>query len=121
MPLEPGDGSRDSAWLLDMLSAARAVQIFVTGRTFEQYEQDLFFRSAVERQIEIVGEAARGLSGAFKSTHPQIPWRPIMAQRHRLANEYGEIDNALIWNVATVHIPALITQLEPLVPPASSP
>jgi uncharacterized protein with HEPN domain len=38
-----------------------------------------------------------------------------MAQRHRLAHEYGEIDDSLVWKVATVHVPALIPQLEPLV------
>jgi uncharacterized protein with HEPN domain len=40
-----------------------------------------------------------------------------MAQRHRLAHEYGEIDNALIWNVATVHVVKLIEQIEPHIPP----
>ncbi len=103
-----------------MLAAARAVASFVAGRTFEQYEADLFFRSAVERQIEIVGEAARGISDAFKDAHSEIPWRPIMAQRHRLAHEYGEIDDRLIWTVATVHVPALIRQLEPLVGPGEA-
>jgi uncharacterized protein with HEPN domain len=121
MPHEADGASRDAAWLLDMLLAARAVQSFVAGRTFEEYERDLLLRSAVERQVEIIGEAARGISAAFQSAHPHIPWRPIMAQRHRLAHEYGEIDNRLIWTVATVHVPALILQLEPLVtPPASS-
>ena len=90
------------------------LSLFVNGRTFQEYEQDLFFRSAVERQIEIIGEAARGISDTFKTAHPQIPWRPIMAQRHRLAHEYGEIDDSLIWKVATVHVPALIPQIEPL-------
>lgn len=65
-------------------------------------------RSAVERQVEIIGEAACGISDTFKVDHPQIPWRPIMAQRHRLAHEYGEIDDALIWAVATIHVPRLI-------------
>jgi uncharacterized protein with HEPN domain len=117
MPRERDGSVRDEAWLLDMPDAARAVAQFVAGRTFEEYERDLFFRSAVERQIEIIGEAARGISQAFQAAHPQIPWRPIMAQRHRLAHEYGEIDDRLIWNVATVHIAALITQIEPLVQP----
>jgi uncharacterized protein with HEPN domain len=44
---------------------------------------------------------------------------PIMAQRHRLGHEYGEIDDRLIWTVATVHIAALIAQIEPLVPPTA--
>ncbi len=114
MPRDRNDPSRDAAWLLDMLAAARAVVAFVNGRTYPEYEQDLFFRSAVERQIEIIGEAARGISDTFKTAHPQIPWRPIMAQRHRLAHEYGEIDDSLIWKVAPVHVLALIPQIEPL-------
>ena len=121
MPLKKGssktdDASRDMAWLLDMLRAARAVVSFVDGRTFEQYEQELLLRSAVERQVEIVGEAARGISSGFKTSHPHIAWRSIMAQRHRLAHEYGEIDDKLIWTVAAVHIPLLIAQIEPLIP-----
>jgi uncharacterized protein with HEPN domain len=117
MPRERDEPLRDAAWLLDMLNAAQAVVSFVAGRTFEQYEADLMFRSAVERQVEIIGEAARGLSDTFKAAHAEIPWRPIMAQRHRLAHEYGEIDNRLIWTVATVHVPALIQQIAPLIPP----
>lgn len=116
MPREAEDASRDAAWLLDMLTATRAVQSFVAGKAFAQYEQDLLLRSAVERQVEIIGEAARGISDVFKRAHPEIPWRPIMAQRHRLAHEYGEIDDNLIWTVATIHVPALIVQLETLVP-----
>lgn len=54
------------------------------------------------------------MSDTFKAAHPEIPWRPIMAQRHRLAHEYGEIDDRLIWNVATVHVPTLIALIEPL-------
>jgi uncharacterized protein with HEPN domain len=118
MPRNSGDTGRDAAFLLDMLAAARAAQSFVAGRSFEQYLKDLMFRSAVERQIEIVGEAARGVSDEFKAAHAEIPWRPIMAQRHRLAHEYGEINDELIWRVATIHIPQLIQQIEPLAPKA---
>jgi len=116
MPRERNDPARDAAWLLDMLTAARAVNSFVSGRTFDQYCADLLFRSGVERQVEIIGEAARGISDVFKAAHPEIPWRPIMAQRHRLAHEYGEINDTLMWQVATVHVPRLVEQIEPLVP-----
>ncbi len=117
MPRERDDPARDAAWLLDMLIAARAVVSFVANRTYEQYTADLMFRSAVERQVEIIGEAARAITDAFQTAHPEIPWRPIMAQRHRLAHDYGDIDDALIWKVATVHVPNLIIQIEPLIPP----
>lgn len=117
MPRERDAASRDAAWVLDMLNAARAAASFVAERSFEQYQQDLLLRSAVERQVEIIGEAARGLSEDFKSAHPEIPFRAIIAQRHRLIHEYGEIDDKLIWTVATVHVPILIAHLEPLAPP----
>ncbi|MBC7785415.1 MAG: DUF86 domain-containing protein, partial [Burkholderiales bacterium] len=117
MPRDRSDSNKDAAWLLDMLTAAKAVRSFVSGRTLEQYLTDLMLRSAVERQVEIIGEAARGLSVEYKLAHPEIPWRSITAQRHRLAHEYGEINDNLIWTVATVHITALIDQLVLLVPP----
>lgn len=117
MTRDRNDPAEVSASLLDMLTAARAVQSFVANRTFAEYEADLLLRSAVERQVEIIGEAVRRLPDTFKSVHPEIPWRPIMAQRHRLAHEYGEIDDKLIWTVATIHIVKLIEQIEPLIPP----
>lgn len=107
---------RNQALLYDMLHAAVAARGFVVARTFVEYEADLLLRSAVERQVEIIGEAARGVSTGFKTDHPEIPWRRIMAQRHVLAHEYGDIKNDRIWNVATVDLPELIRHLEPLVP-----
>jgi uncharacterized protein with HEPN domain len=45
--------------------------------------------------------------------------RPIQAQRHVLAHEYGEIKHERIWRVATVHIPELVKQLAALLPEPS--
>lgn len=113
----------DAGWLWDMLDAARTVASFVAGRTLEEYEQDVMLRSAVERQIEIIGEAARHVSAEFQDSHPEIQWKPIMAQRHVLAHDYGEIKHDLVWRVATIHVPELIGLLAPLIPdsPADPP
>ena len=107
----------DTAYLWDMLTAAHAVVSFIASRTFEEYSTDLFLRSAVERQIEIIGEAARRVSPDFQASHTEIPWKPIMGQRHVLAHDYGEIKHDRIWRVATEHVPELIRLLGPLVPP----
>ena len=107
----------DEAFLWDMLDAARSAAEFVAGKSFDGYLADKLLRSGVERQIEIIGEAARHVSQALQDAHAEIPWRVIAAQRHVLAHDYGEIKYDRIWRVATVHIPELIRQLEPLVPP----
>lgn len=113
MPREQSDPS----YLWDMLTAARAVVTFTRGRTLEDYTTDLMLRSAVERQVEIIGEAARRVSVALRDQHPEIPWSKIMGQRHVLAHDYGEIQHARLWRVATFDVPALIIQLQPLIPP----
>jgi len=107
----------DPARLLDMHQFAIDVRDFVAGRSYEQYVNDKMLRRAVERSIEIIGEAARNVSPAFQAAHPQVPWRLIVAQRHVLAHEYGEIKDERIWRVATVHIPELIASLRGLIGP----
>lgn len=85
--------------------------------TVEAYLRDRKLHLAVERALEIIGEAARLLSERFKQDHAVVPWRQIIAQRNVLAHEYGEISQERIWAVATGRIPGLIAQLEPLLPP----
>lgn len=117
--MRPETGDASSLW--DMLDAAGAIRQFVAGRTFGDYTSDRLLRGAVERHIEIIGEAARNVSPLYRNAHPEIPWRKIIAQRHILAHEYGEVKHESIWRVATIHIPELIAALEPLVPPPPSP
>lgn len=107
----------DAAKLHDMLAACARVAQYVAGRSQPEFLADDYFRSAVERQIEIIGEAARGISDDFKAAHSDVPWRPIIAQRHILAHEYGEVQPELIWRVATVHVPALAAQVRTFLPP----
>ena len=107
----------DAGYLLDMLQHARGVAEAIRGRTLRDYLADENLRLAVERRIEIIGEAAGRVSSAFREAHPQIPWRKIIAQRNILAHEYGEVDDEILWRVATVSVPELVTLLEPLVPP----
>ena len=107
----------DASLLWDMLDAARKIRQFVAGKTFHDYSQDEVLQSAVERKLEIIGEAARGISQQFQQEHPEVPWRGIISQRHFLAHEYGEVRQEKLWRVATVRIGELIEQLEKLIPP----
>ncbi len=111
--------SADASYLWDMLDAAKAVKEFVAGKSYEDYVDDRMLRSAVERNIEIIGEAAGKVSESFQQAHPDIPWRKVIAQRHVLAHQYGDIENELIWKVATEHIKELIDKIEPLLPPST--
>ena len=108
---------RDAAYLWDMLDAALTVHEFTANVRFDSYNRNRMLQFAVERAIEIIGEAARNISDEFKQNHPEIPWRGIIAQRNVIAHEYGEIKQERIWIVVTKHIPELIINLKNLIPP----
>lgn len=107
---------RDAAYLWDMLDAAKTVRQFVEGVKFHQYQKDKKLQMAIERVVEIIGEAARHISKVFQEKHPKIPWKGIIGQRHILAHEYGEIKLERMWIVAAERIPELIKLLETLLP-----
>lgn len=107
----------DPASILDMLRAAEGALRYVAGKTRGDYDRDEMLRDAVERKIEIIGEAARRLSPAFRDQHPQIPWRIIMATRHILAHDYDEVDDTIVWRIMMDHLPPLVEQFKPLLPP----
>lgn len=112
----PRDEKRDPAYLWDMLDAAKAIMAFATNRTFHDYQKDRMLRNAIERNMEIIGEAANRISERFQKSHTEIPWGSIIGQRNILIHEYGEIKDERIWAVVTNRIPELIQFLEPLLP-----
>jgi len=113
--MQPED--RDVALLWDMREAAQDIKEFIKGVSYDQFISKSPLRYAIERQIMVIGEAARRVSSTFKEAHPEIPWSSIIGQRNVLAHEYGEVLLERVWLVATRHIPELIQLLDPLIPP----
>ena len=107
----------DTAYLLDMLVAARDALAFAEGMSYDEFARDRRTQFAVLKAVEIVGEAAEHVSAATKKAHPAIPWRAIVGMRNRLVHAYFDIDLPLVWDTVCDDLPALIARLEPLVPP----
>src|SRR5688572_1535612 len=91
----------DRAYLWDMLDAARQVVDFTRGLSFDAYVSDSMRRMAVERGLELLGEAARRVSAEFREGHAEIPWRDLIGLRNVLAHDYGEVDQDRLWQIAT--------------------
>jgi uncharacterized protein with HEPN domain len=108
---------RDAAYLWDMLQAAQAAGRFLGQVGLDEYLRNEMLQAAVERKIELIGEAARKVSDSFKRSHPEVPWKSIISQRNVVVHDYGEIKPERIWGVVTTQLPELIAKLEPLLPP----
>ncbi len=112
---------RDPAHLWDMLDAAKKIVRFTCGVTREDYFANSMMRDAVERNLSIIGEAARRVSQGFRESHPRIPWRRIIGLRNVLVHEYNDVDHREIWGLIVERIPSLIGQLGPLIEPLVPP
>ncbi|HUG14994.1 MAG TPA: HepT-like ribonuclease domain-containing protein [Thermomicrobiales bacterium] len=101
--------------LWDILTAARFVLEHTSAISLAEYEENLLLRSAIERQLEIVGEASRRLARIDADTAAAIPDLPrIIAFRNVLAHAYDVIDNARVWEIITEYLPQLAAQVESL-------
>lgn len=107
---------RDPAYIWDMLEASREISNYITGMRFNDYEQNTMVQAAVERKLEIIGEAAGRVSDSLRTSHPEIPWRGMIGLRNVLIHEYGEVRSERVWVVAAQRIPELVEALAPLLP-----
>lgn len=102
-------------YLQDILRAAQLIREFVEG-----FDVDLFFRdsktsSAVIRQFEIIGEAAKNIPDSIRERHAHISWKEMAGMRDRLIHGYFGIDYQLVWDSAQKDVPKLLRDLPEII------
>lgn len=95
-------------WLYDILNAIIEIESFVEDMPFDfvAYQNDLRTRRAVERNIEIIGEAMKRII----QRNAQIELsdaRQIVDTRNRIIHGYDSVSDELIWSIVTDHLPKL--------------
>lgn len=96
---------RDAAHLWDMLRAAEDAMACVDGMAPEQWLRNRVRVLALERALELLGEAAARVSNDCRAAHPEIGWRQIVGQRNVIARKYGEIDHRRLYETVAVQVP----------------
>ncbi|CAN7252146.1 DUF86 domain-containing protein [Pseudorhodoferax sp. LjRoot39] len=102
--------SPDAAkYLWDVEQAAAKTLRFVEAKSFDDYMTDELLRSAVERQLEIVGEALTQLRKADPATAARIPdLSKAVALRNILIHAYATVNDRLVWGVVEQHLRPLL-------------
>lgn len=102
MPRDP------KAYLWDVREAADAIVEFIKDFDEHRYNNDAMIQSAVERQLEIIGEALNQLSALDEEIARQIPERrEAIGLRNILVHGYATVNNALVWRTACNDVPVL--------------
>ena len=106
---------RDAGYLWDMLEAARETRELTAGMSLETLLSDMRSRRALERTLELIGEAASRVSAHMRARQAAIAWTAIIGQRNVIAHRYAAIDYGLLFTTVTTDLPALIENLERIV------
>ena len=108
------ENNRDLSSLWDMAQAIREIQQFTDGVSGEEYLNTLWMRRVVERNFEILGEAARRVSADFQAQHPEIDWRNTINLRNIIAHRYEKVNHQIIWDIIQNVLPELLATLDVL-------
>ena len=102
---------RDKKRLEHILEAISRLQTHAGDLSKEELEQDVLRYYGIVKNIEIIGEAARMLTHAFKAAHPEVNWRSIANMRNFLVHEYFQVDSEVVWSVIHKEIVELREQV----------
>ena len=102
-------------WLYDILSSINEIESYYveTPKMFEIYQNDLRTKRAVERNIEIIGEA---MNRILKQDHKiEISnSRKIVDVRNRIIHGYDSVSDDVIWGIVVKNLPVLQIEVEKL-------
>ena len=101
----------DKLRFLDMAEAIRNIEKY-SSRGKQQFFQDELVQVWVVHHLQILGEAARGVSEDSQREYPRIPWGKIIGFRNILVHHYFAVNPSEIWAVVEVNIPPLKQELE---------
>lgn len=100
------------AYLYDMLEAARLIQGYLAGVSFEEFWHNNEKRDAVSLRISVLGESAHKIDQATEAAVPGLPFKGLRGMRNHIAHDYGAVDFKIVWAVTQEEVEPLIAALE---------
>lgn len=102
-------------FLFDIQNACELIVEFTVGMTFPDYAADPKTRSAVERQLEIIGEALGQMLKIFPEMGEHFPdASDIISFRNRLIHGYASVSNSVVWGIVEGDLPDLKIKVDGL-------
>jgi uncharacterized protein with HEPN domain len=93
--------------LEDIADALAGIAQTLEGADLEIFSGSWQMQRAVERGLEIISEASRGIPAERKSEYPAVPWAQIAGIGNILRHEYHRVEPVIVWNITRDHLPLL--------------
>jgi uncharacterized protein with HEPN domain len=101
----------NSIYLRHIRDAIERIDEYTPEMTIDNFRQSNLVQAAVIREIEIIGEATKILTTAFRRKYPKIPWRKMGGMRDKLIHDYFGVDADAVWDSVQRDLPILKRQI----------
>lgn len=91
--------------LMDIVKAVELLREEMEGVPLADFEADQRQRWIVERGVEIISEASRGVAAETKAARPGVPCHKIAAIGNVVRHEYRNVAPSVLWRVVRDELP----------------
>lgn len=99
-------------WLYDIKQAISEINLFLPEKkVFAEFQKDLKLKRAVERNIEIIGEAVKRIINQQPDIAISNP-RKIVDTRNRISHGYDSVSDDIIWSIVIRDLPKLEDEVD---------
>ena len=105
----------EGLYVADIRDAIDSILTYTVGGR-EAFFTNPMIQDAVVRNIEVIGEAVRGITDPVRNAHPDIPWAKLAGTRDRVIHGYFRVDLTIIWEIVESELPTLRQKIVALLP-----
>ncbi|MFO8234481.1 MAG: DUF86 domain-containing protein [Bacteroidales bacterium] len=80
------------------------IEQYLSGKDYDAFSKNSLIQDAIVRQLEIIGEATKRISGKLKEDNPHVPWSDMAGMRDVLIHDYIDVDLDIVWKTASESI-----------------
>jgi uncharacterized protein with HEPN domain len=102
-------------YIQDIWKSVLMIESYVEGFTSQEFLANRLAMDAVERRLEIIGEASKQVGFETREMYPDVPWSDMARLRDVISHRYNRVNPMRIWIIATSDVPGLKDHLRPVI------
>ncbi len=106
------NNKNDLVFIEHILDSINAIEDFSKNISKEELISNRLRKSAIVREIEIIGEAVKNISDNLKKEYKEIKWKDIAGTRDKMIHHYFGVDLNIVWDIIKKDIPVLKKQIK---------
>lgn len=103
---------QDEKNIAKMVSLICKIESYTKDLDFDGFAKDDMLVEACVFNLAQLGEVAHKVSNEIISLHPEIAWNDMYGLRNRLVHDYEGVKPIVVWEIISIDLPVLRSQLE---------